>query len=112
MKKSRWNRRPVDQPCQSKGLRSIDEMIEAIANELRQLNRSHAFQSEVFRKQALLRLHNKLAEITDLAAGKLVFTSTETWRTVYQQVLESANVRRYLSVALIRSADGGNIRST
>jgi hypothetical protein len=105
MKKSRWNRRPVDQSCQSNGLQSIDEIIEAIANELRQLDRSHAFQSEVFRKQALLRLHNKLAEITDLAAGKLVFTSTETWRTVYQQVLESANVRRYLSVALIRSDD-------
>ena len=56
MKKSRWNRRPVDQSCQSNGLQSIDEMIEAIANELRQLDRSHAFQSEVFRKQALLRL--------------------------------------------------------
>ena len=49
--------------------------------------------------QVALRLHDKLAEITDLTAGKLVFSSTETWRTGYQQVLESADAKRYLSVA-------------
>jgi hypothetical protein len=60
-------------------------------------------ESEVFRQQVALRLHDKLTDITDLAAGKLVFSSTETWRTVYRQVLESADAKRYLSVALIRT---------
>ena len=77
----------------------------AISTELDRLSQNDVLDSEVFRQQVALRLDDKLTEITDLAAGKLVFSSTETWRTVYQQVLESADAKRYLSVALIRTDD-------
>ena len=80
-------------------------VADAISTELNRLCQSEPLQSPVFHQQVVLRLHDKLEEIVDLAAGKLVFNSTETWRTVYQQVLESVPVKRYLSVALIRSDD-------
>ena len=105
MKKLNWNRWRFKQPRRSDDSRSVDDVAREISNELKRLLQSDLAESPEFWKHAGLRLHDKLAEITDLAAGKLVFSSTETWRTVYQQVLESADVKRYLSVALIRSDD-------
>ena len=92
VKKPPWNLWAFEQPNESDDCRSVTDAIRLISNELKRLNQSDQLQSQVFRHQLALRLHDKLAEITDLAAGKLVFTSTETWRTVYQQVLESATV--------------------
>ena len=99
MKKLRWNLRSFERPNRNDDCRLVTEVSDAISNELNRLSQGGVLESEVFRQQVALRLHDKLAEITDLTAGKLVFSSTETWRTGYQQVLESADAKRYLSVA-------------
>lgn len=105
MKKLRWTLWPFNQPRQGNACRSVNDVTREISNELNRLIDSDVLNSEVFRQQVTLRLHEQLAEIADLAAGKLVFSSTEIWRTVYQQVLESSAAKRYLSVALIRTDD-------
>ena len=105
MKKLRWTLWPFNQPKRRDQRQSVHDVAREISNELNQLIHIDALNSEVFRQQVTLRLHEHLAEIADLAAGKLVFSSTEVWRTVYQQVLESTATKRYLSVALIRSDD-------
>lgn len=56
-----------------------------------------------FANQARLRLEAIRQEIEKLANGTLTFNATETWRSTYQDVLEWASVRRYLSVALIET---------
>jgi hypothetical protein len=104
MKKPPWSFWSPEKP-ERDNAQSVAEVIDAISNEFNRLKQNDALASEVFRQQVSLRLDDKLTEITDLAAGKLVFTSTETWRTVYRQVLESARTKRYLSVALIKSDD-------
>jgi hypothetical protein len=104
MNKPPWNLSSPEWPGRDDG-QSVTELVTAILNELDRLKKSDVLQSPVFRQQVSLRLHDKLAEISELVAGKLVFSSTEVWRTVYQQVLESADVKRYLSVALIRTDD-------
>jgi hypothetical protein len=52
---------------------------------------------------------NKLASITEqmnsLAKGQVVFSGTETWRTVYEQILQSLRVDQYLSVAWVKTKD-------
>jgi hypothetical protein len=105
MKKRRWNLWSLEHSSRRGHCGSVAEVIRAVSSELDRLSQSDVLESEVFRQQVALRLHDKLTEITDLATGKLVFSSTETWRTVYQQVLESADAKRYLSVALIRTDD-------
>ena len=40
-----------------------------------------------------------------LPERRLLFETTESWRTVYEDVLQSCQTRRHLSVALIRSDD-------
>jgi hypothetical protein len=65
----------------------------------------HSLSSAVFRKQVVLRLREIAERLRRMAEGRLIFESTETWRTVYEEVLESCETRRYLSVALIRSDD-------
>jgi hypothetical protein len=62
-------------------------------------------ESAVYSQQVSLRLDQVAAHLTELVEGKLVFSSTETWRSLYEKVLESCQAKRYLSVALIRSED-------
>jgi hypothetical protein len=51
----------------------------------------------------------KLASVTDqvsaLAAGKVVFSLTEEWRTVYERLLRSPELVRYRSVAWVQSRE-------
>lgn len=61
--------------------------------------------SRVFAAQTQLRLAAIEQELDGLLAGQLVFESTETWHRVYQELLEQVQMRRYLSVALIKSDD-------
>lgn len=58
-----------------------------------------------FREQAELRLNELLTAVRDLDDRRLVFESTETWRVVYEQVLQSVKSQRYLSVAVVRSEE-------
>lgn len=58
-----------------------------------------------FQAEILLRLHGMYSQLCEFAAGRIAFTSTETWRTVYEHVLDHCQLKRYFSVALIRSED-------
>ena len=60
---------------------------------------------EILHAAALARLAAIQEEVQSLARGKIVFSATETWRTVYQQILRSPDVRSYQSVAWIRNED-------
>ena len=60
---------------------------------------------KVFRDQADLRFNALSVQLAELIEHKLVFESTETWRVVYEQVLQYVKAQRYLSVAVIRSED-------
>ena len=44
-------------------------------------------------------------QIEGLAAGKVVFSQTEAWRTVYEELLRSPDVRQYRSVAWVQSPE-------
>ncbi|MCA9148120.1 MAG: hypothetical protein KDA92_02410 [Planctomycetales bacterium] len=73
-----------------------------------QLTRIASFASEAhpaFRKQLGFRLREIESRLRDLADQRLTFESTETWRTIYEDVLNACETRRYLSVAVIRSDD-------
>jgi hypothetical protein len=59
----------------------------------------------LLREIAALKLASVNAQIETLAAGTVVFAGTETWRAVYEQLLGSANILEYRSVAWVRSAD-------
>ena len=90
-----------------KGLR-FPEMEMALKDTHRQLGRLAAcrsLDSDVYRTRVVLRLRNIAEQLAKLGQGRLVFESTETWRTVYEDVLKACQPRRYLSVALIRTDD-------
>jgi hypothetical protein len=59
----------------------------------------------LLREIAALKLASVNAQIASIAAGTVVFAGTETWRTVYEQLLAGGTVREYRSVAWVRSAD-------
>lgn len=44
-------------------------------------------------------------DITELADGTVIFSGTETWRTVYEKLLTSPDVMEYRSVAWVRSQE-------
>lgn len=59
----------------------------------------------VLREFALLKLASVTEQVRSLAQGRVVFTGTETWRTVYERVLESPGLREYHSVAWVKTKD-------
>lgn len=80
-------------------------VAQGIADRMKHLSECESLASEVFRKQVRLRLRDFRERLGRLGEGRLIFESTETWRTVYEDVLKACQTRRYLSVALIRSDD-------
>ncbi|HYT87564.1 MAG TPA: hypothetical protein VEL76_02490, partial [Gemmataceae bacterium] len=58
----------------------------------------------VLRQFALVKLASIAGQVQSLAQGTVVFTSTETWRTVYEQLLESG-LSLYQSVAWVKTKD-------
>ena len=60
---------------------------------------------DTLHEAALLRLTSILDEVQSFARGKVVFSATEAWRTVYEQILRSPDVRRYRSVAWLKNED-------
>jgi hypothetical protein len=61
-----------------------------------------------FRELAAFRIGSICNEVTELAEGRAEFRCTETWRSVYQQILSSLKVKAYYSVAWVRSVDYWN----
>jgi len=56
----------------------------------------------ILRQIALLKLASVTEQIDGLAEGRIVFALTESWRTVYEDLLCSPDVRRYRSVAWVQ----------
>jgi hypothetical protein len=59
----------------------------------------------VLRQHALLQLSVIAEQVRSLAAGKIVFTATETWRIAYEQLLQSPGLAFYKSVAWVKTKD-------
>ena len=59
----------------------------------------------LFRDATITRLAAVQEELRNLAAGRIVFSATEAWRTVYDQILKSPEIALYRSVAWMRSED-------
>ena len=59
----------------------------------------------VLREFALLKLESLSEQVRSLARGTIVFSSTETWRTVYERLLESCLSDAYYSVAWAKTKD-------
>lgn len=57
----------------------------------------------VLRRIALLKFASMSEQITGLASGRIVFALTESWRTVYEQLLMSPDIQHYRSVAWVRT---------
>jgi hypothetical protein len=65
-----------------------------------------AMQSDpILREIAALKAASMRQEITSLADGTVIFSGTETWRTVYEKLLSSPDIMEYRSVAWVRSAE-------
>lgn len=59
----------------------------------------------IFRETAVLKLASVNAQISPLSDGTVVFAGTESWRTVYEKLLASHDLKEYRSVALVRTKD-------
>src|SRR5436190_15116387 len=59
----------------------------------------------VLRDFALIKLASIAEQVKSLAQGRVVFSGTETWRTVYEQILQSPGLKEYLSVAWVKTKD-------
>lgn len=59
----------------------------------------------ILREIAVLKLSSVNGQIESLADGTVVFAGTEAWRTVYEKLLGSNDIRDYRSVALVRTKD-------
>ena len=59
----------------------------------------------ILREMAVLKLASVAGEVETLASGTVVFSGTEAWRTVYDRLLKSPDVKQYRSVAWVRSRD-------
>lgn len=76
----------------------------AAHRELSQALRDLAARNDpVLRGIAVLKLATATAQVRALAAGEVVFPATEAWRTVYEQLLTSPDIRSYRSVAWVRA---------
>ncbi len=56
----------------------------------------------VLRSTTETKLLSVAAELEQMACGTIVFRGTEAWRTVYQQILRSGNLKLYRSVAWVK----------
>jgi hypothetical protein len=59
----------------------------------------------VLRQFALVKLSSIMGQVQSLARGTIVFSNTETWRVVYEQLLQSPGLSSYHSVAWVKTAD-------
>lgn len=54
---------------------------------------------------ALVKLASINEQVRTLAEGRIVFSATETWRTVYEELLQSPGLGTYRSVAWVKARD-------
>lgn len=58
----------------------------------------------ILKEFAGLKLASLAEQVRELAGGAIEFSATETWRTVYDKLLRSPDLREYRSVAWVRAA--------
>ena len=59
----------------------------------------------ILREIAVLKLASVNDQIESMADGTVVFAGTEAWRTVYEKLLRSPDIKEYQSTALVRTKD-------
>jgi len=59
----------------------------------------------ILRDTAIQKLASVNAQLAPLSDGTVVFAGTEAWRTVYEKLLASPDLKDYRSVAYVRSKD-------
>jgi hypothetical protein len=59
----------------------------------------------ILRRIALLKFASVAEQIDGLGDCRIVFSLTEAWRTVYEELLRSPDIRQYRSVAWARTVD-------
>jgi hypothetical protein len=59
----------------------------------------------ILREIAGLKLDSVVDQLQTLAGGTALFAGTEGWRTVYEKILESPDLKEYRSVAWVRTKD-------
>jgi hypothetical protein len=59
----------------------------------------------ILRETAILKLASVNAQLSPLSGGTVVFSGTESWRTVYEKLLASPELKEYRSVAYVRTKD-------
>ena len=74
----------------------ILELYQKIADSLKKTSRN---KDPIYRELALERIKGVADDLAKVAAGRIVFTGTETWRMAYEQLLRSPAVFLYRSVA-------------
>lgn len=94
-----------------------DREISALHADLAEaLKRISAKPDPIFRRLALQSLQNMVDQTHRLAADTIEFSSTESWRVVYEELLRSPGLHLYRSVAYIETAhywqDGPGQQST
>jgi len=81
------------------------ELLAAYDSFTQALNSLASQNDPILRETASVRLAGVQEELRNLARGQIVFPATEGWRTVYEQILRSPDIRRYRSVAWLRNED-------
>jgi hypothetical protein len=94
-----------------------DDELASIHSSLAQALKDVARQKDpIFRELAMSRLETIVADCQVLGNGTVEFTSTESWRVVYEALLRSPGLHLYRSVAYIETAhywqDGPGRQST
>jgi hypothetical protein len=79
--------------------------IAKLSRQLAELMHGAVGQAPIFCQQATFRLETMSRQLDELLNVTISFDTTETWRSVYEDVLQSCKAHRYLSVALIRTDD-------
>ena len=99
-----WTR-PAEEPTDPQSLPHAPELLVAqhtLTHYIRELGQQS---DEILREAAMLKLVSIQDEVRALADGKVSFSATEGWRTLYERLLRSPDVQSYRSVAWVRSED-------
>lgn len=59
----------------------------------------------LFREFTHLKLASISEQLNSLSTGRIVFEGTETWRTIYEDLLQSPEVKTYYSVSWVKTKD-------
>lgn len=63
-----------------------------------------AHDDDVLREFSLLKLSSIDNQLALLSRGEIIFSSTESWRTVYERLLQSREIGPYRSIAWVKSS--------